>query len=112
MEGPIKERDWKYLRAIHDEMLHELCTRINEQAVAIVADTDQGNPHERYVKLCRHIQDSDDVIAACFNDWRRSTIGVRILALRSHGLLTSSHVQNLSDTAREWMEKVEELYSG
>ena len=111
MKGPIQERDWKYLRAIHDEMLHELCTRINEQAAAIASAAGEGNPHERYLKLYRHIQDSDDIIAACFNDWRRSKIGMRILALRSHGLFKDSHVQKLSDTAREWLEMVEELQS-
>jgi hypothetical protein len=35
MEGPVTERDWKYLRSIKDEMLYALCLRINEKAVAI-----------------------------------------------------------------------------
>ena len=108
MGGPFTERDWKYMRSIRDEMLDLLCTRINEQAVAI-ATAEDGTPHERYLELFRHINDSDKVVAACFNDWRRSALGERIVFLRSHGLLADSQLLNLSGPAREWIAKLEGL---
>ncbi len=108
MEGPIKERDWKYLRRIQDEMLHDLCSRINLKAAEITTAKDK-NPHERYLKLYRHIEESDSIVASCFNDWRRSNISIKIISLRRYGLLQDSHIENFSDSAKEWLSKVEEM---
>ncbi len=108
MEGPIKERDWKYLRRIHDEMLHALCSGINMKAADITIE--EGlNPHERYLKLYGHVEDSDSIVAICFNDWRRSNILGKIISLRRYDLLQDSHIENFSDSAREWLCKVEEM---
>ena len=99
MEGPLKERDWKYLGSIRDEMLAALCTRINKRATEIASDS-RENPHKRYLKLYRYIQDSDLTVGECFNDWRRSTLSRRILSLRRHRLLTDEHVHGLSEEAQ------------
>lgn len=108
LEGPIQEQDWKYLRSINDEMLHALCSQINEKAVEIAASA-SGNPHERYRKLYVHIKESDKIVARCFNDWRRSNIDLKIYELRANGLLLDSHVRELSDSARDWLSKVETI---
>jgi hypothetical protein len=108
MDGPIQERDWKFLREIHDEMLHRLCSDINRDA-AEIACADGPSSHEQYLKLYRHIHDSDAIIGECFNDWRRSTLSIKILKLRRQGLLTDSHVQRLSPSAQDWLHKVEEM---
>jgi len=108
MEGPLKERDWKYMQSIHDELLHRLCADINRSA-AKLASAPTDNPHEQYLALCRFIKDSDLSIAACFNDWRRSKLAIKIRCLRHHGLLTDQHVTNLSLEAQEWFRKVEEF---
>ena len=106
MNIQIKESDWKYLRSIFDEMLQELCSRINNQA-AEIALAEDGSPHEQYRKLYRHIKDSDKNIADCFNDWRRSNIKMKILSLRKHGLLLDEHVRSLSNETQEWLLKAE-----
>ncbi|MDT8325716.1 MAG: hypothetical protein RRA94_16495, partial [Bacteroidota bacterium] len=85
MEGPLEERDWKYMRRIHDEMLHVLCRRINYKA-AEIAGREFGNPHEHYLELFTHVRESDKIVADCFNDWRRSNIHRKIRALREHDL--------------------------
>lgn len=108
MEGPLKERDWKYMRTIHDEMLHKLCANINRSAVEIVT-SGPGNPYEQYLSLYRHIQDSDEIIADCFNDWKRSRLTDKILFLRRHGLLTDQHVGNLSPEGKAWLKRMEEM---
>ena len=74
MNGAFPEKDWKYLRTIHDEMLAALCGRINAESAAILAAKGPSE-HEKYLKLFRHVHDSDDIVAACFNDWSRSRIG-------------------------------------
>jgi hypothetical protein len=108
MEGPLKERDWKYLRSLHDEMLATLCTRINKGAAALALER-AGNAHEQYLKLYRYIRDSDEIVAECFNDWRRSTFGNRILSLRRHRLFTEEHVMGLSPEAQQWLRNVETM---
>ncbi len=74
MTDPIRERDWKYLRSLLDELLNVLCLRIIGQALEIAA-RDKENAHQRYLALFRHFQRSDDIVAECFNDWRRSIVG-------------------------------------
>jgi hypothetical protein len=108
VDGPLKERDWKYMRSIHDELLHRLCADINQRAAGI-ASADDTNPHERYLTLYRYIQEADGIIADCFNDWRRSRLSIKILALRRNDLLTDQHLQGLSPEAQEWLHKVEEM---
>ena len=108
MIGSIQERDWKYLRSIFDEMLNELCSRVLAEAAGIVAGK-KGSSHQRYLALFRHIKMSDDVIAECFNDWRRSTISHRIVSLRHHNLLTDEHVKHLTETAQDWLRMVERI---
>lgn len=107
MEGAILERDWKYMRSIQKELLQTLCARINEQAMAIISSKDE-NPIERYRRLYSHMKDSDHTVAVCFDDWRRSSIGARILALHHHGLLTDKYLVGLSDSARAWLKLVED----
>jgi hypothetical protein len=108
MEGPLKERDWKYMRSIHDEMLHRLSTKINRRASEI-ATPGPGNPHKQYLALYRHIKDSDSIIEDCFNDWSRSRLSSKIIHLRHHGLLRDQHVKNLSAEAQEWLRNIEEM---
>ena len=49
------------------------------------------------------MEKSDNIVANCFNDWRRSNIKEILLNLRRHSLLLDSHVQNLSGAARDWL---------
>ncbi len=108
MDGAIQERDWKYLSSIKEELLNELCSRILTN-VAKVAAEEKGSPHERDLTLFRYIDESDDIIAECFNDWRRSRIGSRILNMRRHRLLTDEHIRHMSEKAQQWLHMVEEL---
>ena len=107
LQEPFQELDWKYMRSIYDELLHALCTRINDQAVAL-ARSRLGNPHDRYLELFTHIKESDRIVAECFNDWRRSNIGLTIVMLRHHGLLQDAHVEHLNPDVQQWLAALEE----
>lgn len=109
MAGSFPERDWKYLKSIHDEMLFALCGRINQAAVEIVQAKAESE-HAKYKRLYKHIQESDDVIAECFNDWRRSTIGQRAFSLYRHRLLTASHLTHLTPESREFLKALEAIW--
>ena len=95
MAGSFPEKDWKYLRSISDEMLNILCGRINREVIEIVQSQD-ASEHAKYLRLYKHVQESDNVVADCFNDWRRSTLGRRLLSLLRHGLLTEEQQAGLT----------------
>jgi hypothetical protein len=105
MHNSFTERDWKYMRSLKDELLHALCERINRQAVVIV-ESEKGDPHERYAKLYEHVLASGKIVAKCFDEWRRSKLWMKVLALRNHGLLSEEQIQNLSESARECLARI------
>ena len=108
MTGSISENDWKYLRSIQGELLASLCKRINDATLSML-HADGKSEHARYLESFRHIKDSDGIIAECFNDWRRSTIGQRLISLHRHRLLTQTHLQHLSERARDFLQWSETL---
>jgi len=103
----IPERDWKSLRSIEKELLAELCGRINRKALEILQAPEVGE-HERYLLLYRHIEKSDKIVADCFNDWRRSTVMLKLLLLRKHKLLSTEMTAKLSEETRERLDNLPE----
>ena len=109
MAPPTPERDWKYMKKVKEEFLAALCEQINGQAMDILK-SEANSEHERYGRLYRHVRNSDGIVADCFDDWRRSTLLMKLVALQRHGLLTSDHMQHLSEEtqkrlkALEWVE--------
>ncbi len=109
MAPPTPERDWKYMKKVKEELLSALCNQINGQAMDILK-AEANSERERYGRLYRHVQDSDEIVADCFDDWRRSTLFMKLIALQRHGLLTSDHMQYFSEEtqnrlkALEWVE--------
>lgn len=57
--------------------------------------------HETFLRLYSYINDQNEVMADCFNDWRRSNILAKLSHLRRHGLLTDEHLARLSAETRE-----------
>jgi hypothetical protein len=103
------EREWKYMRKIMPDLLNTLADRINQESLAILSE-EATSAHERYLKLFRHIHDSDEVVAECFDDWRRSRLLMRLISLRRHGLLTDEHMENLSEQTCDTIKALKELW--
>ena len=95
----IPESDWKYLRNLKDEMLDTLCKRINDEASRIITDL-RSSQHEKFLHLFRHIIEKNEIIAKCFDDWRRSNILLKLHMLRGEQLLTDEHILHLSVETR------------
>jgi len=102
------ERDWKYMRKVKEDLIADLCEQINGQAMDILK-SEAKSERERYGLLYRHVQESDDIVANCFDDWRRSTLLMKLVALKRHGLLTSDHIQHLSEETQKRLKALEEL---
>ncbi|UFS69298.1 hypothetical protein LPW11_15530 [Geomonas sp. RF6] len=99
MSLSLPERDWKYLRNLRETLLATLYRRINESAAQILASATLSE-HEKYVKLYKHMEDSDRVVADCFDDWRRSNLLIKLLLLRQHKLLSEEQLSGLSGEVR------------
>ena len=108
MSRSTPERDWKYIRLVHDGLLAALCERINRQSSAILTDGD-GSEHEKYLTLYRHIQDSDQIIADCFNDLKRSNLLMKLSALQYHGILKPEHIEELSPETQGRLQALKQL---
>lgn len=101
----LPERDWKYLRSIEKELLDTLCKNINQKADEILSRAGFENEHARYLVLYQHIEASDEIVANCFNDWRRSNIRFKLLLLGRQNVLTEEQINDLSDEARNVIAK-------
>ena len=107
MAQPTSERDWKYMKKLRAQLLAELCERINNQAVTIVTAS-EGSEHAKYLTLFKHLQESDRILGCCFDDWRRSTLFMKIFEIKRQGLLTEAQLQGLSMETQEKLQALEE----
>ena len=96
MSGSTPERDWKYMKGIKDHLLAVLCQQINKKSIAILNEN-KGSEYERYLRNFKHIQNSDRIISECFDDWRRSSLIQKLIALQYYDLLTNEQAEQLSD---------------
>lgn len=101
----LPERDWKYLRTIEKDLLYKLCKSINRKADEILSSAKFENEHAKYLALYQHMEASDEIVANCFNDWRRSNIRFKLLLLGRQKLLTEEQIKELSDEARNVLAK-------
>lgn len=96
----ISPQDWKYLSRLNPLALDRLCQRILSEAQTIIADAAEGNHHQAYLALYRHIQKQDRLIADCFNDWSRSRALIQLTLWRQHRLITDEEFAALSPQIR------------
>jgi len=104
----IPESDWKYLRTIKDKMLETLCKGINDGALHIATDT-KLSEFEKFHRLMEHIFDGNERVATCFDDWRRSNVIMKLLALHHDRLLTEEYLSHLSTETRHRIKELSEL---
>ena len=100
MSRSTPEHDWKCMKKLRDDLLASLCKRINTQSSHILSETNISE-YEKYLKHYDHIHESNGIIAECFDDWRRSTLMMKIYALHHNDLLKDNHTRQLSAEAQQ-----------
>ncbi|MEW6030462.1 MAG: peptide ABC transporter substrate-binding protein [Chloroflexota bacterium] len=96
MPRDFPEPDWKTLSRLKPLALDRLCQRILQESGGIVARAREGEHHRVYLDLYRHIHESDETVAVCFNDFKRSQ-AINILAnWRMNDLLTEEEFASFS----------------
>ena len=104
MLDKIKESDWKCLKKLKPTLLERACANINKEAELILKNKENRDQYQVYMALYDHYQKKDDIIAACFDDYRRSTAKQRILNLVYYGIMSEVELQGFSDETKEYVE--------
>jgi len=107
----LPEPDWKTLSRLKPLALERLCQGILRGAQDLLASVPEGEAHRAYLDLYKYIQDSDQVLAGCF-DWRRSQALLILANWRQEELLTDEEFARFSPEARKKAEVVAQIRAG
>src|SRR5262249_20534836 len=99
MTRQISEADWKIFRQLHQVALERFCQRALSEA-AQLASGPRKTAHALYSALFHLLQRRGRDLAALVDDVRRSTILLRLVGLRSEGLVTDEEFARFSPEAR------------
>lgn len=97
------ESDWKRLRGVKEVALERFCERVLGECQEVLQD-DRVSAHERYVPLFRLTRDRDQDLAGAFDDHRRSTALLRLIAMRKLGVVSDEEMEGFSTKTRESVE--------
>jgi hypothetical protein len=100
MSPEIKESDWKVLRELLPIALERFSGRVLDEIRGITS-TRNKSAHDRFVDTSKLIQKRKREMADAFDDLRRSTAFLRLLAIQSHELLTNEEMERFSPEMRE-----------
>ena len=100
----IPERDWKHLRNVSRRALERYCERVLQECASILSDTGR-TAHERYLALFQLTRERDRELSRAFDDLRRSTATVRLVAMRELGVVTDEEMEGFSPETRGIVER-------
>jgi hypothetical protein len=95
MSRPIPESDWKIFRELRLVALDRFCERALARITEAAADPGKTN-HARYLTIWDVMSEHDKVIAHAFNDVRRSTAFLTLVAIQSLDVLTAEELARFS----------------
>jgi hypothetical protein len=101
----IPEADWKTLRGMSDVLLERASSRALKRVEKTIAKQEE-DPHKKYIKLWRVMEDEDRKIARVFNDMKRSNALTKILDMVRYNLLTTD---DLDEYTRETKERLKAI---
>jgi hypothetical protein len=100
MSRQIKESDWKLFRELRAIALDRFCERVLNEVVRIAADLGRSN-HERCLAIFKLLGRRNREMANAFDNPRRSTARIQLVAIQSHGLLTDEELERFSAETRD-----------
>ena len=96
----IKESDWKILRQLQSQVLERICKQTLLELEQINADNTKSF-YQRYLSIYEVVQQRDKGVARIFDDLGRSTALMKLIAMKSAGLLTEEEFSRFSDETRQ-----------
>jgi hypothetical protein len=107
----IPEADWRALRKLEKVALERFCERVLQECASILGDTGR-TAHERYLALYDLTRDRDRELSRAFDDLRRSTAVLRLMAMRDLGVITDEELEAFSPETRRGSEPFPWMSSG
>jgi hypothetical protein len=104
MTQHIPEPDWKILRTIKPQALERFCERVTIEIEKINTDP-TTRFHQKYLAIYSLIHEQDKDLAFIFNNLHRSNAIIRLIAMRSHKLLTEAEFSQFSQETRESIDR-------
>ena len=105
----IPESDWKKLRAIKDDLLNIVCTRIFEKINKIINEQ-SGNEHKTYLKLWKILKEEDYEISIMFDDFKRSNAIQKLAAWKYNEVISDDLFSKLSSETQQKALSLNELF--
>jgi hypothetical protein len=96
----IKESDWKHYRNLHPILLDRYCQQVLEEVGSACAKAGKSS-HQRYLDLYKVIERRDREIGQLFDNPKRSTALIQIMAINARGLFTPEEFSRFSQDVQE-----------
>ena len=102
MERQIPEKDWKRWRSLSAVALERFCGKVLKEAAQF--ERQEGSAHSRYLELYDHLGQADEMVAAGFNNPRRSVAFIQIARAVREGLVAPGELTGFSEETRRTVE--------
>jgi len=104
MAGQIPESDWRVLRDLRKLALDRFCQRLLAEVEHIIS-THTESHHERFLKTFHLMMERNRQLGHAFDDLRRSNALVKLIAIRSHDLLTDEEFSRFNFETRDTINR-------
>lgn len=95
------------MRSLKARVLDDACARILTGVESIVQKR-EGRNHEAYLELWDLLHKEDDMIAAMFDDLKRSTAFFKLAAWQIHGLVSESDLALFTEETQDAVKAINE----
>lgn len=92
----ITEADWKVFRKLHPTLVNRYCERVLLEINRLTTEENNSH-HERYLASYETIQKYNGEMARLFDNPRRSSALMQLMAINAQGLLTAEERMLFSD---------------
>jgi hypothetical protein len=101
----MSEADWKVFREVRVSALERFCERVLSEVSRLAAETGRSS-HQRHLAVFKLVEKQDELLAAMFDNPRRSTALLQLLRMRSEDLLTGEEFVRFSSETRATVQGV------
>jgi len=104
----IPESDWKKMRALKADALNFACERILKKVEELTRER-EGKENETYLKLWKLMKQEDREIAIMFDEMKRSTSLLKLVAWKRNGVISDERFSEFSDETQQTIKSFFEV---
>jgi len=100
----IREADWKVLRKLRPILLYRYCQKVLREINRIGAEENKSD-HDRYLAVYQEVQKHDREIGLLFNNPRRLSALMQLMAINDRDLFTEEELSLFSTDIHEMLNR-------